>query len=282
VEAGESGLGLACLRDISRGQAALFDRLLAAVSDEYEREAASRMHTVQQRRIERVERLLAGDIIDATALEYELDLFHVGVVGHGEAAVVAVRELAQHFDRRLLLVRSDAERFWAWLGSRRRTTPEVMAELLEASSGRLPPGDILAFGEPSEGFPGWRLTHQQAKAALPVARATEESVVRYSDVAMLASVLQDEVVAASLRQLYLDPLQRGADGGMVLRETLKAYFAAGGQSSSTAAALGVTRRTIRNRLKAVEERVGASVDVHAAEFRTALLLAELDGQSGQT
>jgi hypothetical protein len=276
AEAEQSGFGVASLREVLRGQAALFDRLLAAVSDEHQRESASRIHTVQQRRREHVERMLAGDPIDATALEYELDLFHLGVIGHGDAAAAAVRELAQCFERRLLLVHSDADRFWAWLGSRRPIAPEAMVSLVDVASGLLSQGEILAFGEPSEGFRGWRLTHQQAKAALPVARATGEPVVRYSEVTLLASVLQDEVVAASLRELYLDPLQRGSDGGTVLRETLKAYFAAGSQSSSAAAALGVTRRTVRNRLRDVEERLGLSVDARAAELWTALLLAELD------
>jgi hypothetical protein len=276
VEAEKSHLDLDGLREILRGQATLFDRLLAAVSEEHEREAASRTHTVQQRHVERVERLLTGDTIDASALEYELDAFHVGVVGCGEDAAAVVRDLARRFDRRLLLVHSAADRFWAWLASRRRAGPDAGAELVEVASGLLSSSDLLAFGEVGEGFQGWRLTHQQAKAALPVGRALGESVVRYSEVALLASVLQDNVVAASLRELYLQPLERGSDGGAVLRETLEAYFEACGQVSSAAATLGVTRHTIANRLRDIEERLGVAVDSRAAELRTALMLAELD------
>src|SRR4051794_11629448 len=51
------------LREVLRGQAAVFDRLIAEVSSEYVREAAARGVSTEQRRAERVRRLLAGEAI---------------------------------------------------------------------------------------------------------------------------------------------------------------------------------------------------------------------------
>jgi DNA-binding PucR family transcriptional regulator len=119
---------------------------------------------------------------------------------------------------------------------------------------------------------GWRLTHRQARAALPIARQSQEPAVRYGDVALIASVLQDELLVRSLRQLYLEPLAEERDGGEVLRKTLRAYFEAERNVSSAAAALGVTRKTVTNRLGVVEECLDRPLGSCSAEVEVALLL----------
>jgi DNA-binding PucR family transcriptional regulator len=110
--------------------------------------------------------------------------------------------------------------------------------------------------------------------AFPLARPRRTPVIRYSEVALAATVLQDDLLASSLRQLYLDPLAEERDGGQCLRETLRAYLAAGGNASSAAAALGVHRRTVTSRLITIEERIGRPVDDATAELETALQLHE--------
>ena len=90
---------------------------------------------------------------------------------------------------------------------------------------------------------------------------------------MLAAALRDELLGASLRRLHLDPLDHEADGGKRARETLRADLAAERNVSSTAAALGVTRRTVANRLRAIEERLGGRLA--AAELEVALALDRL-------
>lgn len=64
-----------------------------------------------------------------------------------------------------------------------------------------------------------------ARAALLIAERKGQSILRYADVAVLASVLSDDLGTTSLRQLYLEPLEGMRDGGKVARETLRAYFA---------------------------------------------------------
>src|SRR4029077_6656331 len=116
--------------------------------------------------------------------------------------------------------------------------------------------------------------HRQAKAALPVAERRGQVIVRYADVALLASMLRDDLLATSLRQLYLEPLARAKDGGKVARETLRAYFATERNISSTAAVLGVDRRTVTNRIRAAEDLFGRPLGDFATELETALLLDE--------
>jgi hypothetical protein len=265
------------LQRLTAAQAAFFDRLLAAVAEEHGREQGARADsTADRRRAERIERLLAGAPVDVGEIAYDFDGWHVGLAAAGAGAEHAVRELAAGLDCRLLLLPREEGVVWAWLGSRHRPKP---AELLRAlgpspSEGAGEPvPSAIALGEPAEQLPGWRLTHRQATAALSVAERGPVSVVRYGDVALLASAMQDDLLATSLRCLYLDPLERERDGGSILRRTLLAYLDCECNSVSTAAALSVTRQTVNNRLRLIEERIGRPVRTCAAELEVALWLS---------
>jgi PucR C-terminal helix-turn-helix domain/GGDEF-like domain len=261
------------LQRLLRAQAALFDRLLAAVGEEYAREGCGRLGSPEQRRIERVKRLLAGELVDTSELGYELGGWHLGIVAVGPGAASALSELARACDRRLLSISREEGAVWAWLGSQRAFAGEQLESLLSSDW----PGAVaVALGEPGEGISGWRATHRQAKAALPIALRGPEKAARYRDVALLASTLRDELLVSSLRDLYIDPLSQARDGGAVLRETLHTYFSTGRNSSSAASLLGVTRRTVTSRLRAIEEYLGRPLDVNTAEIEIALQLQELD------
>jgi hypothetical protein len=274
-EAERSGLEGAALKSLLRAQAALLDRLLATVSEEHGRELKERSASSEQRRAKRIEKLLAGQPLDTAEIPYDFEGCHLGAIASGKGAEGAIRELATRLDRRLLLIpRGEGEgTIWAWLGSRNRADP-IELELIEDFD--LPPGVSLAIGEPAESLPGWRLTHRQAKAALPISQRGPKPLVRYSEVALLASVLQDDLLATSLRQLYLEPLERERDGGETARETLRAYFAAERNASSAAAILGVSRQAVGKRLQAIEERLGRSLDGCRMELEATLRLDELD------
>jgi DNA-binding PucR family transcriptional regulator len=147
-------------------------------------------------------------------------------------------------------------------------------ETLRALSDVLTGPIVVTVGEPGEGLSGWRFSHRQAKAALPIAVRKGQSILRYADVVLLASIVRDDLVTTSLRQLYLEPLERARDGGKAARETLRAYFAAERNVSSTAAALGVDRRTVTNRIRAIEGLFGRPIKEFATELETALRLDE--------
>jgi DNA-binding PucR family transcriptional regulator len=258
------------LKRLLEAQAAAFDRLLAAVSDEYTRERAGRPCSAEERRTELIERLLAGERLDPTELVYDLEAVHLGLLAKGSGAAGAIRELARALDCRLLIAsRKEEGTVWAWLGGRRAVDPDT---LQRQTAKTLPSQVSLALGEPGKGSRGWRLTHQQARAALPIAVRSPEPVVRYADVALLASVLQNDLLATSLREIYLAPLERERNRGTVLRETLRAYFASDRNVTSAAAQLGINRNTVASRLHEIEVSTGRSLSSCAAEFEVALHL----------
>lgn len=258
------------LRRLLRRQAALFDRMLEAIGEEYSREAKSWPSSSAERRRECVKSLLAGELVDHSQLGYDLDAFHLGVMAKGQGSPEVMRALAARIDRRLLAVCREEEQVWAcWLGGRE----PVGAELAVQALAEIPHDEVcVTIGEPAAGIGGWRLSHRQAKAALPIAERRELPALRYADVALLASMLRDDLVTTSLRQLYLEPLEAGRDGGEVARETLRAYFGAERNVSSTAAVLGVDRRTVSNRIKAIEEIFDRPLRDIATDLETALRL----------
>jgi DNA-binding PucR family transcriptional regulator len=138
-------------------------------------------------------------------------------------------------------------------------------------------GDVaLAVGEPRWGVDGWRLTHHEAKAAQQVMLRRSQPLIRASSVILLAAVLRDEALARSLRETYLAPLDGQGDSGSVLRKTLRAYFAAGFNAATAAAALEIDRHTVQRRLRKVEEALDRLLPSCHAELEVALRLEELD------
>jgi len=263
----------ATLRSLLREQATLGDRLLAAVSAEHAREAASRPSgSASERRREIVKQLLAGELVDHSEVEYDFDAQHLALMAKGEGAEATMRALAERLGRRLLIVQREEEAKWAaWLGGRHPLDAE---ETLRALRELDPQGAFVTLGEPAEALAGWRFSHLQAKAALAIAERRREPIVRYADVAVLASILRDDLARDSLRRIYLEPLARSRDNGEVARQTLRAWFAAERNISSTAAALGVDRRTVRNRLGSIEGLLGRPLSGSLADLEIALRLED--------
>ncbi|HEY5814995.1 MAG TPA: helix-turn-helix domain-containing protein [Solirubrobacterales bacterium] len=258
------------LQGILRSLATPFNRLVAVLTDEYNREAEERTDSAERRRLRCVERLLAGDLADPSELAYELEGHHLGIAACGPGASSALREAASALQCRVLIVTPDERTVWAWFGSRRGIDPTCLEELLAER----PPHSSIALAEPADGLGGWRLTHRQAKAVLPIALRSP-GPVRYRDAALLTALCSDDLLATSLQRLYLAPLAQERDDGAVLRQALRAYFDAGQNVSSAAAALGVDRHTLANRLRLIEELVANSLADCAAEMSAVLRMEEL-------
>jgi PucR C-terminal helix-turn-helix domain len=273
-EAERNGL-VGQVRGLLGMQATLLERLTAAVAREYGHELRGSPASPERSRAELVRRLLADGASTSVAVEldYRLDVEHLGVIARGAGSEELLRDLARYLGRRLLSVRCEEEMVWAWLGGNRGL--EIAAVEQYLCSQRLQEGISLAVGEPGWGFEGWRLTHRQAQASLTVALRKPEGFTRYGDVALLAAVLGDEMLASTLRGLYIAPLMgaRGADS--VLCHTLRAYLLAECNATSTAAALGVARKTVESRLRTIEERLGRSLHPCPVELEVALRLDEL-------
>ncbi len=265
-------LGREGLAALLRSQAVIFDQLLTALGKEYSQESQIRLNSPDARRAAQVRGLLAGELIDTSDLHYDFDAHHVGVVAKGLDASTAIRRLAAALEGRLLLIRPNSDTIWAWIGRREPPGADELNKCVEVGRS---PDVFLALGEPGAGPNGWRLTHRQATAALVIALRTSSTFCRYADVALVASVVGDELLSTSLRILYLTPLEHERNGGLRLRDTLSAYFAAERNQVSAAAKLGVTRQTIANHLQAVEEKLGRPLSACAIDLEVALRLEEL-------
>lgn len=133
-------------------------------------------------------------------------------------------------------------------------------------------GAALAVGGPVPGIGGFRQAHAEAALAHRVAQRGVSRLTYYDDVALEALAGQDEATARAFVGRELGELARDDRRNRALRDTLRAYFAAGQNASSTAVALGVHERTIANRLRAAEEQLGRSVVARRAELETAVRL----------
>jgi hypothetical protein len=257
------------LREALGGLAAVLEHVLRELEEEYAREPQQRLDSSDARLARRIKRCLAGEIVDISDLNYNLEGHHVGIVAEGDDAHAALRSFASAIDGRLLSVRPQQTLVWAWLGTREKVD---YAQFYGWVNSNWPPHLPLALGEPGLGRSGWTLTHDQANEAFPFA-LRELRTVRYSDVALKAAVERDAVATASLRQLYAQ-LEQDGDRGERLRATLRAYLAAGRNGASAAAELGLTRQTVSNRLRLVEKQLGRSLTVDTADIELALWLGD--------
>jgi hypothetical protein len=267
------------LREMLSDQAGILDRLMTAITDEYMRELRRTERSPEQHRTERVQRLLSGGHCDTAELGYELECWHIGAIATGAGANELLKQLAGRLGSSLLCVPRGRDNVWAWLGSARALSGRDVERAFEVCGNHR---GSLAVGEPGKGMEGWRLTHLQAQAAMRVALCRARSFTRYADVALLASVLRDDALSGSLVEIYLAPLGSPTNGGAVLRETLRAYFAAEHNASSAASALGVTRHTVQNRLRTIEEKLGQALRTRQAEIEVALRMEELGDRRGES
>jgi sugar diacid utilization regulator len=178
--------------------------------------------------------------------------------------------LHAHFGPKVLLVRVDGA-LWAWLGGQNRPTEK---DIERGSIGRM--RSSLGIGEPGLGLEGWRLTHDQARAALAVALRKSRGRARYADDRLLAAALDSDTLARSLRHKYLAPLCSQRDGGATLRRTLRTYIDLDCNATSAGEVLKVGRRAVKSRIRTAERLIGSSLSECLAEFDVALHLAELD------
>jgi DNA-binding PucR family transcriptional regulator len=247
---------------------------METVATEYTNELGRMKRSPSQRLTERVQSLVSGGSpAEVGDLEYAFDAWHIGMIAKGVDAEAAMRGAAAKLDCRALVAPRGNGLLWAWLGSRRQLE---VADLENTLADGFSADISIAIGEPRQGLDGWRLTHQEAQAALEVMLRKPQQVTRASEVVLLTAVLRDDALSKSLCETYLAPLEGHGDSGAVLRATLRAYFSAGLNAATAAAALRVDRHTVQRRLRKVEDALGRLLPDCQAELVVALALEELD------
>ncbi len=256
----------------------VFARLCETVGEEHEQELQKKGRSSEARRLERIEALLAGEVVEAPELDYDFGAMHVGIVAIGSEAGAHIKQVVSALGTQLLLVQAGPLKAWAWIGTRRDISASEIEERLRADC----PGSArISLGEAASGPAGWNRTHREAAQALAVAHRSERAVVRYGRVPFLAAMLGNPLLKSSIEEGYLFPLTNGKSRGGDLLATLRTYFAADRNGKAAAARLRVSPQTVGNRLKQVEKRIGRPVTDCTMELEAALLLADAPSNAEQ-
>lgn len=300
------------LRHLTLSTARFVDRTVQQVQQVHEVERNRWLRAQGTAQAAMVEDILAerevpaGDFAAATG--YSLSRVHVAMVlwAHGlglaepqttlAAALADLRSLAGY---RVLAVPVD------------RITMSVWIDVTDATPGPLPDADPrigtglarargevdrllfsiigvrAALGLPAEGVAGFRRSHAQATAAARVAGlqtgggqvllSPQRPTIAWDDegVATVAAHAQDPAVAAQWVRAVLGDLALDTPAAATLRSTLHAYLRLGETHVEVAAALGLHRNTVRQRvtkaLELVDDRAVA-VDRSRIDVGTALVL----------
>jgi hypothetical protein len=252
----------------------LFERLTAAVTLEHDRARQRLGDSREQRRLEIVREMLAGEEIDVSELQYEFadDAWHVGVIAMGINALPHVRAVAARLGLASLLLLREREVVWGWLGARRKLPMNDVEKLLRSEPSHIA---RFALSEPRRGICGWRESHQLARALQPLMTGRSDRVIRCRDVVLEAAVVAKPELAGVLVESYLRPLDGLRIGGATARNTLRAYLDCERSVSSAAQRLGVSRPAVEKRLAQIDAALGRRVAKYTAEIELALRLDEL-------
>ncbi len=217
----------------------------------------------------------ADTVALSRSLDYRLADTHLALLieAHdAEPPEALISELRAALDARGALLLQHGARSWVvWLG---RTTGFDAAQLSKLSRLLNASGLTVAVGEPAAGLEGLRRSRRQALETARVQRAfgvASHRCLWARDVRLETLLMADEQRARDFIADELGCLSADDPSTMRLRETLLAWLATGSHVSA-AAMLGVHENTIRNRIRAAEELLGAPLLGRRTELQVALRL----------
>jgi DNA-binding PucR family transcriptional regulator len=266
---------------------AFVDRLCDVLVQEYGSEAEQLTRGTAQLRAEAVRAILAGEPGGdeealSTRLGYELRREHlalrvVGTAGETRDVEREVREAAAALGARApLVVASSTVSFDVWCGSYEGFDTAALERYAP------PEGVRVAFGRPGRGLEGFRRSHEEAVHAARVvalARGATGPVTGYAQVEIVSLLAADLPRARAFVAGRLGPLAATGEPARRLRETLRAFLAAGGSATRVARELHVHQNTVAYRVKRAEELLGRRVTEDPVELICALELAATLGET---
>jgi DNA-binding PucR family transcriptional regulator len=279
----------AVLREISAFTFAYLDVISTKVSGELlaERDRQERRRTAE--RDELISTILDGRSIDVAAAERTLGFAfasrHVGFVCWTESDSAELERAAMSFaaalgSSRPLLIAQGGAQLSGWQHLDAGLAPAT--RLAATAPVALPPGVSVAVGSAAVGDDGFRTTHHEARRAQRCAQLAgpkARAITHFDDVRYVDLLSRDLPAARAFVADELGGLARADDRSATLRDFLRVFLATDGNSTATAATLGLHRNTARQRLTRAEELRGRPVTQHGSELRAALELADTLGDA---
>jgi hypothetical protein len=256
------------------------DSVISRLLRHYQEERERWLGGALARRAEVLHAILAGDDDTAAAsraLGFELErpllalaLWRTDDPPPAEHPLDGLERLAQAIAAalgagRALTLPAGSTTLWAWIGS---GALDRAAEAAETARG---PAEAVALGGPAAGAAGLRDAHRDAREARRVARlAGDAAVVRHDEVEIAALVSADPDGLRRFVARTLGPLAEDAPGPARLRDSLGAWFAAGGNARVAAEALGTHKNTVLYRVRRAEDLLGRPLGTGALDVQVAL------------
>jgi PucR C-terminal helix-turn-helix domain len=256
-----------------------FDWLTTKAGEVYAGERTEWLDRREKRLREIVSQAIDGLAVPDAELGYGTHQHHIGVVGWGRDPLRAISEAARALGAELLSVPSAGSAVWAWVG--RANFPDYPRAVAAFTPKA---GTHLALGAIERGRRGFTTTHHQAQLASSVAVRqlvpAGRSVIVYPDVAIEAFALADESRARIFVSHFLGSLAASDVKSARLRQTLRAYCDAGQNTLAAARQLGIAERTVRYRLRTLEDELGGRLATGLLELGLAARVYEaLEGQA---
>jgi hypothetical protein len=256
-----------------------FDFLTTSAGKLYERERVDWVDRRQKRLLELVSQAIEGLPVPDSDLNYPTTQSHVAVVGWGHDPSGTISAAARALGADLLSVRAAGSSVWAWLG---RPSFDNYRKVVSAFTPDTQ--TFLALGSLELGREGFSESHRQAQAASWLATRQllqpRGGVIAYPDVALEALGLADEEHARIFVRHVLGELAAPDAKSAKLRQTVGVYCDCGQNSATAAKRLGVAERTVRYRLRAVEEHLSGPLSGSVLQVGLAVRLYDsLRGQA---
>ena len=262
---------------------AYVDRTADLLVDEYGTERERLMRGTAQLHAETVRAILRGEPIDEESLTrrlgYELRRHHLALrVSSGTTEARGLERAVDEAAAALgpgdpLVVPSGAASFDVWWGA----FDGIDTAPLERYAP--PEGVRIAYGRPAHGIAGFRRSHEEAVQAARVAAVQGAAMTGYAQVELISLLAADLPRARAFVANRLGPLAADSEPAERLRETVRAFLAAGGSAKRASAELYVHQNTVAYRVKRAEELLGRRVTSDPVELICALTLAATLGSA---
>ena len=260
------------------------DRISTLVASEYVAELDRRQNQDRAERGDVVRALLASERINLGRAERVLGHVLTGrqlgfVCWAGDSGIdlagVAQRLAVDVGAERALVVADGPRAVWGWVA----LTADPRDSLADVHLGE---NVHLAAGSIHLGANGFRASHLEAlrtRRIVELAGWAAPSVTAFTDIALVDVMSHDLGAARAFVQARIGELANDDPRSAAERAALLAFLTARGSLKAAAAALGVHRNTVLQRVRRAEQRLGAPVSAQLAEVHAALKLCDVLGAS---